>query len=169
MILPDQIKFVNDLIKENPEITIWQYLEAVQEIDIIKKIQNDMAKMRMKPEQWEKLSSMMPTASYVEIKKETGLATTTIYKHMGKKQIDLKAKKRMLKAERAQREAEQRKKEQEERMKVIKSRQAPNLRPDSPGIQVKAVEVVKQFTRPAAEYSNHSPYGIADTLHQITA
>jgi len=37
MTLPDQIRFVNDLIKENPEITIKEYLEDLKMIESIEK------------------------------------------------------------------------------------------------------------------------------------
>jgi hypothetical protein len=34
MTLEDRIKLVNDLVRENPDVTIKEYLEAVGEIDV---------------------------------------------------------------------------------------------------------------------------------------
>lgn len=42
MDLKQKIKFVNDLIRENPEITLAEYLASVQEVETIEKTQTDM-------------------------------------------------------------------------------------------------------------------------------
>lgn len=43
MTLSDKIQLVNDLIRENSEITIAEYLDALQEIEIIERVQEDLA------------------------------------------------------------------------------------------------------------------------------
>ncbi len=42
MTLPQKIKLIDDLIRENRDAEIWEYLAAVQEIETIEKTQTDM-------------------------------------------------------------------------------------------------------------------------------
>jgi hypothetical protein len=140
MTLSNQITFINDLIREDPEITIREYLEAVQEIDIIEKTQSDMGRRPMDSDKKQQVLDMAMSAKYEVIHEVTGVsiaAISRIIKDAGINQDDRKTTIRAL-------QIEKEKKHWEARISAPKSQ--------------------KRFIRPPAEYSNSRPY---DSLHQI--
>jgi hypothetical protein len=145
MTLSNQITFIDDLIKEDPEITIREYLEAVQEIDIIEKTQSDMGRRPLDAAKRQMVLDMAPTSKYETIRSVTGLALATICRIIKAAEIDQDKRRETIRLADEQREKD---------LWALR-------------LKVAIPEKPKPFVRPAAVYSNHSPYGIADTLHQI--
>lgn len=145
---PNQITFIDDLIKEDRDITIRMYLEAVQEIDIIEKTCIDMPYEKITPEQEQKILDLAHTGDYKLIQQEAKVGLRTLYKYLKKAELNLKEIRAENKALDIQREAE-------ERTAIIKARQDPTIVPDPPS----------RSRRPSAIYSNTSPWGVATSLH----
>jgi len=143
MTLSNQKTFVNDLIKEDRDITIRQYLEAVQEIDIIEKTQTDMGRRPLDTDKRQMVLDMAMSAKYEVIHEVTGVSLAAICRIIKDAGID-----------------------QEERKAAIRAGQI-KLEKELWAKRLSAPKSQKLFIRPVAEYSNHSPYGIAETLHQI--
>lgn len=120
MTLPNQITFIDDLIHENRDITIRQYLEAVQEIDIIEKTCIDMPYEKITPEQEQKILDLAHTGDYKLIQQEAKVGLRTLYKYLKKAELNLKEIRAENKALDIQREAE-------ERTAIIKARHGSPL------------------------------------------
>lgn len=136
MTIEQKIKLIDDLIKENPEVTISEYLFAAQEIELIEKAPN-MPSRKGKPNLTEEQKKSVLVLAHAkntakEISEITGLTLDRIYKICAAAGQSIRAIRHP---------------------EVI----APADIPDIPA---------KRFTRPAAQYSNHSPWGVADALHQ---
>lgn len=135
MTLSNQITFINDLIREDQDITIREYLEAVQEIDIIAKTQNDMGRRPLDTDKRQMVLDMAMSAKYEVIRDITGVSIAVISRILKDAGID-----------------------QEERKLAIRANQ---LEVDKKLWARRISAPQKRFIRPPAEYSNHSPMGIA--------
>ena len=132
MTLSDQITFIDDLIRENPDITIREYLEAVQEIDSIEKTKTDMGSRKGIPnlsdEQKVSVLAMAQAYNAKQIADSLGLSLNQVYKICAKVKGGIKA---------------------------VRYPETEPVRP------MPMSDVKKEIVRPAATYSNHSPFGIA--------
>ena len=146
MNLQSKLKLINDMIKENPDATIRDYLTLVSDIENIEK-STPMAFPGIGQDKKEEILKMAATMTATEIRQETNIAFSTIYRVLRQHGIDVKAETRQRKlAERIAKEEMERK----EREAIIAARKPKKpILPERP------------FTRPPAVYSNHSPFGIA--------
>lgn len=148
MTLANQITFVDDLIKEDPDITIRQYLEAVQEIDTIEKTQTDMGRRPLDSDKRKMVLDMAPSHKYEKIKSVTGVSLAVISRIIKAAEIDQEERRANIRAQEEQREKD---------LWAVR-------------LAVKIPEKPKRFVRPPAVYSNSSPYGIAsEYINQKTA
>lgn len=151
MTLSDRIKLINGLIKENTDSTIADHFEALAEIESIEHIvkNEDMAK-QIDEEQRREIVALSKTLTPAQIQEQTDYAFSTIYRALQLAGIDYKADtKKRLEIKRQEREAQR-------ATEVIVKK--PIRKP-----------VKEPFRRPPAEYSNHSPYGIATEFHNQKA
>jgi len=148
MNLEDRIKLIDDLIKEDPDSTIADYIMLVGDIDSIQKTvkERDMAK-QIDHQQRQHIVELFKTKTPAEIHHETKYAFSTIYKALELAGIDYKAvTKKRKEAERIA---------MRERQELHREREIEARKPKKPIVPDPPLQ------RPPAIYSNHSPYGIA--------
>lgn len=132
MNLPDRIKLVDDMIREDPQYTIRDYLEVVAEIEQIKI--EDMGSRKGIPNVPEDrrltIIRLAKTKSVAEICEIMGVSQDCVYKICNKYGPGVRAIRNP---------------------EVIEPEPVPDSEPKEP----------VAYKRPPAVYSNHSPFGIA--------
>lgn len=136
MTLADRIKLIDDMIREDPQYTIRDYLDMVAEIEQIKI--EDMGSRKGIPNVPEDkrltIIRLAKTKSVAEICEIMGVSQDCVYKICRKDGFGVRAIRNP---------------------EVIQPDPVPERVPE-PGPKKPAV-----YTRPPAVYSNHSPFGIA--------
>jgi len=132
MTLSDRIQLIDDMIRKNPEYTIRDYLDLVNEINQIKN--EDMGSRKGIPNIPEDkkliIIRLAQTKSVAEICEIMGISPNCIYKACARGGTSIRAIRHQ---------------------EILEPAQPPALEVNKP----------KKYVRPPAEYSNHSPFGIA--------
>lgn len=131
MTLDEKIKLIDDLIRENTDITIAEYLFSVAEIENVEKttsMDNRKGIANLSDEEKVKILAMAQTYNAKEISLGLGLSLNQVYKVCAKVKGGIKA------------------------IRHPEAEPAPS--PPIPPAK-------RAFVRPPAQYSNHSPMGIA--------
>lgn len=153
MKLTDKIKMIDDMIKENPDCTVKDYLEVLTDVESIEKGGLNMPYPGLSNEERERILKLAAQMNVSDIRRQTNLAFSTIYAVLKSEGINMR---KVVKERKAI--AEKEAKEQERnRMEELKKRlQVAQEIAGNPQDQQD-----KKFQRPPAEYSNHSPWNIA--------
>lgn len=166
-----QISIIDDLIRENQEATIKDYLLTLQDIQQVENAINEqiMPKPPVTEEQKEEILQMAATMTVNQIRKGLGLDTSTVYRALkasgynSQEQKDIRKEERWRAQEIDKIRVEQAKidqrlaeiKEQENRRAARRAVPvvSPKLKPKAqPETVTESAPIV--FSRPRAEYSN---------------
>lgn len=141
MTLGQKIKLIDDLIAEDRGAEIRDYLDILEEVENIEtENKPDMPYKWISPEDRETVIRLAQTKSPKEIKAETKLSFSIIYRALKSGGVDLR-KLAML------RRREQKRKDEVARIAAIQARRpAVEIKPDAPG--------ASKIQRVPAEYSN---------------
>jgi hypothetical protein len=161
-----KIKLVDELIRENPESRICDYLEAVKEIECVEyKNSIEMPRKPITQDEKDRILFLAATMNVKDIRTavrpDEPIAFSTIYQILRENGFNVRIERERRKA--AEWEMEQR------RLLELDQR-AVEARLAMPAPQKKAKtekpNATTCFVRAKGEYSNRSPFGIATEFHQ---